>query len=363
MTARIDAPLLMVGSVPLSNEDEVFEKCGRLLGDAVFALPDGETGERAIWITYEANHLFRPHPDIETLYQPTTPDGRKLQYPTHMFNFWILRVREGVKEIRFESSPRIQAAIDSYRKFAQYKQKGKIPSRVRFQVCLPLTESAIGMWFRPQFAHDWPILARAYEEVMGRELKRLFEAIPAEELALQWDICVEVLDLERLLQWTPKQGAWERFIEPVKRLSPSVPENVLIGYHLCYGTLGGWPMKEATDMALSVKMANAIAKEAGRRVDYFQMAGPRPNRSEEAEFYQPLQNLDIGEARVFLGLIHDLDGADGLRMRVKRARSYLPDFGISAACGFGRRPGEEMEATIKTHRDDVDAFLTELDRA
>jgi len=47
----------------------------------------------------------------------------------------------------------------------------------------------------------------------------------------------------------------------------------------------------------------------------------------------------------------------------RMVRWYLSDFGISAACGFGRRPGEEMDTTLATHRHDVDAFLDELTRA
>lgn len=357
MAGKISAPLLMVGSVALPSEDEVFEKCGRLLGDAVFALPDGETGERAIWVTYEAYRLFHPHQDIETLYQPTTPDGKKLWHPTHLFNCWRFKVKDGVKKLRFDRLPRIQTAIESYRKFTQHKQSGTIPSHVKFQVCLPLTESVFGWWFRPQFARDWPIVAEAYEEAMRRELKRLYEAIPADDLVIQWDICFEVLDLERLFQWTPERGAWKRFIDPVKHVSKMVPQGVIAGYHLSYGTLGGWPMKEASDMALSVRMANAIAKETSRRIDYFHIAGPRPNRSDEDAFFKPLKNLKVGTARVYLGLIHDADGVEGMQLRASHARKHLKGFGIASTCGFGRRPGEEMETSLRTHREDVDAFL------
>ncbi len=110
-------------------------------------------------------------------------------------------------------------------------------------------------------------------------------------------------------------------------------------------------------MAQDVRMCNAIIEHAGRRVDYFQFAGPRPNRSEEDDFYRPLHDLRVGDARVYLGLVHDVDGTRGLRRRVATAKKYLEHFGISACCGFGRRPGEEMEKTLGTHRADVYCFL------
>ena len=37
-------------------------------------------------------------------------------------------------------------------------------------------------------------------------------------------------------------GAWERFGGPVARLAPQIPEEVMVGYHFCYGTFPEWPM-------------------------------------------------------------------------------------------------------------------------
>ena len=104
-------------------------------------------------------------------------------------------------------------------------------------------------------------------------------------------------------------------------------------------------------------MANTIAKEARGRADYFHIAGPRVNRSDEDRFFRPLQDLRVGDARVYLGLIHELDGVEGLQMRTTHARKYLKDFGIASTCGFGRHSGEEMEASLRTHRADVEAFV------
>src|SRR5271154_1890239 len=173
MSAKVTAPLLMVGSVALENEEQVFEKCGRLLGDALFALPDGETGERAIWVTHEAYRLFRPHPDVETVAAPVGPTGREIWHPMHLFNCWVFKLRDGVKRLHFERLPRIDDALNSYKKFVNYRNKGVIPKGVKFQLCIPLTESVMGWWFRPNFAHDYPIIEAAYADLMDREMKRL----------------------------------------------------------------------------------------------------------------------------------------------------------------------------------------------
>ena len=39
----------------------------------------------------------------------------------------------------------------------------------------------------------------------------------------------------------------------------TIPEDVLIGYHLCYGTWGGWPMTEVDDLSLCVRLSNEPA--------------------------------------------------------------------------------------------------------
>ena len=46
----------------------------------------------------------------------------------------------------------------------------------------------------------------------------------------------------------------------------------------------------------------------------------------------------VDGARVYLGAIHHMHPADGLRRQLQAARKYLPQFGIAAPCGFGRLP-------------------------
>ena len=74
-----------------------------------------------------------------------------------------------------------------------------------------------------------------------------------------------------MLAWMP-EGAWERFAGPVTRLTRLIPEDVLVGYHLCYGTFPEWPMYEARDMGLLVRMANFAVANSGRTVDWLHLA-------------------------------------------------------------------------------------------
>lgn len=352
MAGRVNSDLLLVGSLPADSTRTAFSSAGPLFGDLVFALPDGETGARAAWVGYERNQLFQPHPDLELVSRPSSPDG----IPRHAYDAPAFTVRSGVYQIHFDHWPRIDEALESYTVFRSVRDDGAIPPGTRFQVGLPSPGSAITGGFKTDFAADYPVLERAYEDLARQGLERLTQEIPAEDLAIQWDVCYEVLDLEGVLAWTA-DGAWERFAGPAARLSPLIPDDVLVGYHFCYGTFPEWPMFEARDMELIVRMANAAVELSGRPVDWVHLAGPRYLRCEDDRFFQPLGDLDVGDARVFLGIVLPVDGIGGLRRRAATASRHLADFGISMYCGFGRQQGLDPAQTLREHGDVVRTFL------
>jgi hypothetical protein len=259
----------------------------------------------------------------------------------------VFGIRPGVTELRWDSWPRIDDAIAGYRVFSALRSEGVIPAHLRFQVGLPFPSSALS-GFKADIAADYPVAARAFEDLAARELTRLTAAIPPADLAIQWDLAYETQDLEGVLAWMP-EGAWERFAGPVTRLTRRIPAEVLVGYHLCYGTFPEWPMYEARDMGLLVRMANFAVANSGRTVDWLHLAGPRYLRSEDRSFFRPLADLEPGDARVFLGIVLPIDGVAGLRRRHATASRYLSDFGVAMYCGFGRQPGADGTETMREH--------------
>ena len=257
-------------------------------------------------------------------------------------------IREGVGELHFDTWPRIDDAIASYRTFRTLREEGVIPTGLRFQVGLPFPASALNA-FKADFAADYPVAERGFEKLVERELERMLAEIPAEDLAIQWDCAYETQDIEGVLAWT-SEGGWERFAGPVTRLTRLIPEEVLVGYHLCYGTFPEWPMYEARDYAVLVRMANFAVANSGRTVDWLHLAGPRYLRSEDRSFFRPLVDLEPGPARVFLGIVLPIDGVSGLERRHRTASRYISDFGVAMYCGFGRQPGADGMETMREHR-------------
>ena len=350
MPGRVNADLLLVGSIPASSTEEAFRAGAAHFGDLVFALPDGETGPRSTWIGYERERLLRPNPALSVVAETTSPTG----VPRHTYESPVFRLRPGTTAVRFESWPRIDDAIASYAIFTSLRDSGVIPAGLRFQVGLPFPVSTLN-GLRADFAADYPVAFPGFADLAEREIARLLAAIPAGDLAIQWDIAFETLDIEGVVPWTPHEGGWERFTAAVDVLPRLVPDDVLVGYHLCYGTNPEWPMYEARDMAVLVRMANYAYSAAGRRMDWVHMAGPRLLRSEDERFFRPLTGLAIGDARVFLGIVLPVDGEPGLRRREATARKFLADFGVALYCGFRVTPGSTPELAIQEHEDTVRA--------
>jgi hypothetical protein len=344
MTSRAQSDLLLVGSLPADSTEAAFRAGAELFGDMVFALPDGETGPRAAWVGYEREQLCRPNADVVVVQETESPTG----IPRHAYETPIFAVREGVSELHWDSWPRIDDAIASYREFVDLREHGVIPAGLRFQVGLPFPSSALNA-FKADYAVNYPIAERGFEDLVARELQRLTTEIPPHDLAIQWDMAYEPQDIEGVIAWT-EGDAWERFAGPAKRLTPLIPEDTLVGYHLCYGTFPEWPMYETQDLSVLVRMANYAVAESGRAVDWLHLAGPRYLRSEDERFFAPLAELEPGPAHVFLGIVLPLDGVAGLRRRHATASKYLDGFGVAMYCGFGRQPGRDGMETMREHR-------------
>ena len=155
MTGRVTSDFMLVGSLHSETTEDAFRTCGPMFGDCCFALPDGETGNRALWICQESNWLFHPHADIETLQMPKdTPPGLPDWAPGHQWDMQEFRLKTGVSSLKLNDWLRMDEAIESYETFRVLREEGVIPTGVRFQIGLPYPNSAIGMWFREDFQHD-----------------------------------------------------------------------------------------------------------------------------------------------------------------------------------------------------------------
>ncbi len=355
------AKVLMVGSVPADTTDEVFRLLGPRLGDCLIGLSDGEPGFRNKWIVFNAPHVFEPNPGLELINRPK-PNRDRTVYkhvedwvPTSWEEMWRFRVRDGVQSVSFGNLHYAEFARESYEVFRRLRDQGVIPPGLRFQVSLPFPED-FTRWCTGT-DRDFTIMRRGVEDALVDEIDRLLRAVPHEDLAIQWDVCWEVFACDandylgrEPLAWRASGDPFERFASYIRRLSPLVPESVLLGMHLCYGDLEHTHLIEPRDLGVVVRMANIAVAEAGRRFDFVHMPVPR-NRTDDA-YFAPLADLRAPETTLFIGLVHLTDGIEGAKKRLGTFRKhYRGAFGVATECGWGRRKAETIPALIQLHRD------------
>lgn len=335
----------LVGSVGLDTVEEVLATAGDFLGAHLKRLPDGEPGGRRLWISWQYP-LLRSCPFLALAEEQASPIRT---------GFSRLTLAEGVEaeHIRFPELGYAREARASYLDFLDARKSGALPRGVRFQVSLPTPVAVIGAYTDPETARA---VTPAYMEAMLREVGRLCDAIPHDDLTIQWDVCIE------MVMWDGRHGFIAEFpgMEQVfagqfAALSGAVPAAVELGFHLCYGDWDAKHFIEPEDAAKMVELANFICANAHRPVSYVHM--PVPIKRDDEAFFAPMDALALPEGtELILGLVHAADGAAGTRRRIAAAGRHVDAFGIASECGLARaRSPELVHEILRVHTEVMEA--------
>jgi ubiquinone/menaquinone biosynthesis C-methylase UbiE len=322
----------LVGSIPLGSAEEVFRTVAGAIGDRIRRLPDGETGARSDWIVWQYP-LFSSRPQFE-MGPPGASSYRALPQ---------LRLRAGAdaSALAFEELGYASAAVDSYATFARLKREGAIPAGCRFLVSLPTPLAPVSAFVAVE---DQAALEPVYEAQMRAEVERILAAIPADQLAIQWDARYEFAMLEGAIAvWFEDVQAG--VVERLLRLGSLVPAGVELGYHLCYGDEESGHFAEPEDAGKLVAVANALAA-LERPLDWIHL--PVPEGREDDAYFAPLAELRLPpETELYLGLI----GREGSERRIAAARRHVDGFGIATECGWGRGGAAAVAGLLDRHRE------------
>jgi hypothetical protein len=326
----------LVGSVALDSVEEVFRTAGTLLGRRLKRVPDGEPGGRRLWISWQYP-LLRANAYL----QIDTSQGL-----TQAGMFPKLRLADGVRweDIHFGELGYAREARASYQDFLASRARGELPATARFQVCFP-TPMAVIVPFC--LGRDVPAIEQAYEKAMLDEVARACAAIPHRDLAIQWDVCIEMVIWDgQLAERYPKEGTSETdILARLKRLGDAVPADVELGFHLCYGDLDAKHFVEPVDATKMVELANALASSVTHPIAFLHMPVPIA-RSDDA-FFKPMAGLKLSpQTELYLGMVHAEDGAAGIKQRADAAGKYVRDFGIATECGIARQRKPELVRKI-----------------
>ena len=340
---HLNQSIHLVGSVPLANSAEVFGTICDAFGPHVRRVPDGETGIRTRWISFQRDMLMA-HPAVTLDPEGRTEPFRDLKGQVRRQNH-LLVLKDGIsaETISFLPLGYASAAIDSYTTFAQQQANGEIPPNVRFQVSLP-TPFATGLfYFHPKSQVAFIACMKA---ALLAELAQICDAIPHEKLAIQWDCCQEILLAEGYFpnDWTYDMPA---LFPTLGELGDAVPADVELGYHLCYGSPMDEPLVQQADMQVAVDFTNGIHAALTRPLTFIHL--PVSDPSADDAFFAPLAQLTIDDTtELYLGLINPRDAAGDSR-RIAAARRHRANFGIATECGWGRKNREKIPPLLAEH--------------
>jgi hypothetical protein len=329
----------LVGSVNLESPEAVFREVAKHAGDVVDRIPDGETGRRINWFEFQVDVLAR-QPQLEGVGEAAVKDDGYAVFSR-------FRVRPGVEAEELELGPLGYAedALASYAVLRGLKEDGTVPAHVRFQVSLP---TAVAVTFAYMDAGSEAAFEAAYERHLLREIAAIRSEIPDEELAIQWDVAVEIGMLEGVFPSYLRGDMLGEVTERLGRLGTAIPYPIELGFHLCYGNRGNEHWKEPDDTATMVAIANGVSRTCQRTIDWIHM--PVPIERDDDAYFAPLRDLSLpARTELSLGLLHKEDGIDGARRRMAVARRVVPTFHVATECGMGREDRSTIGPLLDLH--------------
>lgn len=335
----------LVGSVNLPDAETVFRTVAGHLGDRLRRLPDGEVGERFYWIQFQKARFDAMDGLSRVAGEPF--------YIREMFDGRPFLIDDGVTadDLRFPPLGYADEALESYATFARLRSEGVIPVGTRFQVSLPTPAAIAGSFI---VAQDRAAFESAYERALFAELERILDGIPHDDLAIQWDTALEFALLESAnIRSTHAIAPWfddvlAGVVERAARQAAAVPDDVEVGYHLCYGDVEEAHFIQPTDAGHLADVIAGTLASTSRPISWFHL--PVPIERDDVEFFAPLASVDIPEStELYLGLLHHEDGVEGAGRRIAAASSAVSRFGVATECGFGRGPSERTPALLDLH--------------
>jgi len=338
-----DNPIVhFVGSIPLPDAETVFRTLAAATAPYLKRLPDGETGIRKTWIRF-LQQVLADNPAIEVAND----------MPSFKFTQWDGKVLREIPRLRVKSGARLDPAtletgyahmaIESWRLFDRLQQEGAIPAGVKFQISLP---TPIAPTYNNMVPADRPALIPMLTTHILGEVARIAQTLPNDRIALQWDVCQEVVAWEGYYEPGPVDFRKETIAELIA-IGDGVPSAIELGYHLCYGSPADEHVIQPKDAGVMVEMVNAVSAGVGRSIEFFHLPVPKP-RTDDA-FFAPLGELTLGpNTELYLGLVHRDDMA-GNAARLASARRHVRVDGVATECGMARGDPERFPELLSAH--------------
>jgi len=338
------------GSVNLADTETVMREIVSRNPAGLQRIPDGETGERDNWIGFQLQK-FMQSPFLQPAGPNDNPGEGYQQMPQ-------VRLADGVSpaDVQWPDPGYADAYLGSYEVFRRLAEEQVIPAGVRFQVQYPTPQASMSAWVVAEQADE---LFGSYEQALFADLDRFLASVPHDQVAVQWDVAVEIGVLERGFSGAGP-AAFDSIAARLARCLDQVPADVPAGMHLCYGDYGHQHFKQPESLGLQVRLLNEVSEAARRPVDFVSFTVPQHRR--DSSYFAPLAELAPGpQTELYFALVpyHPAAQVPGTTQEQIRliddalgnGRAGRRTWGVCTECGMGRAARDEIPELLDLHRE------------
>lgn len=335
--------VLLVGSLPFENEATAMRRALDALAPLLFALPDGEVGEktpafptgsRSSWVNYAIETLTADTANWRVIRQPVRGEGG---WPTDYGSFQHLEGLRPPDEMAAQVTFGYDKFFRSSYPIFQRERSARQLDGLKFQMGIP-TGSALG------FAFESPQAGMAYLGAFNTVLAREVNAARAEagdDLIVQIEIPPELYAAYNFPQMMDQLA-----LNPIYDLLGKLTPGTQVGMHLCLGDFHNESILHPGTLNTMVEFSNRLVAGWPQQHKLVYMHYPFAEGSipptTEAAHYQPLKDIRLPEdVRFIAGFVHEkrsLDELRGILNTIESVRGQTVD--VACSCGLGRRAPE-----------------------
>ncbi len=329
----------LVGGLHASDTETAMTTAARILGRHLYAVPDGETGDRSQWILWQVDKLTAID-GIDLVGTHGVDEADNQDYAA----FPSIAVDRSVTEMAPGALGYSDAAMASYEVFKRLREHEVVPADVKFQVSMPTPYATVIAWIREE---DQERFFPIYADAIAAEIAKIAQTV-GDDLLLQHDVAVEIGALTGNFATLDHFRDKSVVIDSLRAALDRTPAGVEQGVHLCYGDYKHRHFAIPQDLGLCVELANAVTEKAA----YIHMPVDRET-GRNPRYFEPLR--DLSARRLALGVIdyngdeqrtHELIGAAD-------AGSGEMEYAVATECGMARIMdrvgGPPLERLLELH--------------
>ncbi len=341
-TEQIDAAAgaHLVGGLKAPDAEAAMRTAVQILGHHLYAVPDGETGDRSQWIFWQLGKLTAID-GIEMAGSHANPDADNRDY----VELPALAIGPSVTKLPARALGYADAAEESYAIFLRLREEGVVPDGLKFQVSIPTPYATVVAWVREE---DQQRFFPVYADAIASEVRDIALLVGG-DLLLQYDVAVEIGALTGNFAAAGDLGEKRVVVSSLRDVLARTPPEAECGVHLCYGDYKHHHFTIPQDLSLCVELANAVNETAA----FIHMPVDRETGRDPA-YFEPLR--DLSARRLALGVI-DYEGDEERTRELAEAASAGSggmEFAVATECGMSRidergHGGPSLERLLELH--------------